>query len=251
MTDLPTPLSHAYLITGGGEDSRTALASQLAAAYLCQGDHPPCGRCKPCRKVAAGIHPDVTVIAPAPDKREITVDQARALRADAYIRPNEGVRKIYIIRPADALNPAAQNALLKVLEDGPDYAAFLLLTDQPGLLLDTIHSRCELLTLPPEQAKADPALVEKANGLVRLLLVGDELAVAERLVELELEKPKSDQLTALLAEAEGQAAKYLSQFPRRGTQILRALKICRENGVYHPNPGHTLGWLAAELFPRE
>lgn len=250
MTNLPNPLSHAYLITGGNEDSRTDLANRLASAYLCPESHPPCGHCQPCRKVAAGIHPDVTVATPATGKREITVDQVRALRSDVYIRPNEGARKVYIIRPADALNPAAQNALLKVLEDGPTYAAFLLLADQPGTLLGTVRFRCELLTLPPEDKNTDPTLVDKAEQLAQLLLEGDELAVAERLVDLELEKPKSDQLAILLAQAEIQTAKYLAQYPRRGAQVLGALKLCRENGAYHPNPGHTLGWLAAELFPQ-
>ena len=149
MMELPSPLSHAYLITGGSAEERDALAGRMAAAYLCRGERPPCGRCGPCRKVAAGAHPDIWRTAPAPDKREITVDQIRALRADAYIRPNEGARKVYIIHPADAMNPAAQNALLKVLEEGPSYAAFLLAAARPGLLLDTVRSRCELMALPP------------------------------------------------------------------------------------------------------
>lgn len=246
--ELPAPLSHAYLITGGSRESRDTLARRLTAAYLCEGECPPCGHCRSCRKVAADSHPDVVLTAPAPDKKEIGVDQARALRTDAYIRPNEGKRKVYIIDPADAMNPAAQNALLKVLEDGPAYAAFLLLAEQPGLLLDTVRSRCELLSLPPEERIPDPELLEKAEALAKLLLEGDEFAVAKGLVALELEKPKSDQLTELLAQTEEQVAKRLTQDPRRGVQILRALKTCRENAVYRPNPGQTLGWLATELF---
>lgn len=253
MTELPDPLSHAYLITGGSGDSRADLARRLTAAYLCRGElppggSPPCGKCPPCRKAAAGIHPDVAYTAPAPDKREITVDQIRALRSDAYIRPNEGRRKVYVIDPADAMNPAAQNALLKVLEDGPAYAAFLLLAHQPGLLLDTVRSRCELLTLSPEEAPPDPALVEQASSLAELLLGGDELACAQALVELELEKPKQDQLAALLGEVENQVSRRLPQNPRRGARVLRALKTCRENGVYRPGAGHTLGWLVTQVF---
>ena len=159
--ELPHPLSHAYLITGGSGDSRAALADRLTAAYLCEGPNPPCGQCRACRKVGGGAHPDVYRAAPAPDKREITVDQIRALRADAYVRPNEGRRKVYLINPADAMNPAAQNALLKVLEEGPAYAAFLLLAGQPGLLLDTVRSRCEPLSLPRAEAPPDPELLER------------------------------------------------------------------------------------------
>ena len=248
MTDLPNPLSHAYLISGGSGDSRAALAGRMAAAYLCRGGHPPCGRCGPCRKAAAGTHPDVWRASPAPDKREITVDQIRALRSDAYIRPNEGARKVYIIDPADAMNPAAQNALLKVLEEGPAYAAFLLLAAQPGLLLDTVRSRCEPIALPPEEDAPDPALLEQAAALAQLLLAGDELACAQALVGLELDKPKPGRLFALLAQVEALVSRRLAQDPRRGTKVLRALKACRDSAAYNPGAGLTLGWLQTQLF---
>lgn len=247
--DLPASLSHAYLVTGGSGESRAALAKRLTAAYLCEGDGPvPCGVCRHCRKVAEGIHPDVTVLGPPPDRREIGVDQARTLRSDAYIRPNEGKRKVYIVDPADAMNPAAQNALLKVLEDGPAYAAFLLLAAEPGRLLDTVRSRCEPFPLPPEETPVDPELAEQAEALAELLLTGDEFAVAKGLTALELERPRADQLAALLGEAENQIARRLAAHPARGARVLRALKARRENAVFNPGAGHTLGWIAAALF---
>ncbi len=248
MIELPTPLSHAYLITGGSGDSRAAFANRLAAAYLCQGDRPPCGMCRACRKVGKGAHPDLSRTAPPPDKAEISVDQIRALRADAYIRPNEGKRKVYVIDPADAMNPAAQNALLKVLEEGPAYAAFLLSTGKPGKLLDTVRSRCELLALPPEEASPSPELLARAQGLAELLLAGDELACAQALVELELSKPKAEELSALLLETENAVSRRLAEDPRRGARVLQALKTARENAVYRPGAGHTLGRLMTRLF---
>lgn len=250
MISLPNPLSHAYLLTGGSGDGRAALVRRLTAAYLCEGEgkDPPCGACRACRKVSAGTHPDVFLAAPAPDKREITVDQIRALRADAYIRPNEGKRKVYVIDPADAMNPAAQNALLKVLEEGPSYAAFLLSAAQPGLLLDTVRSRCELLTLPPEEPQPDPELLAQAASLAELLLTGDELAVAQALTALELQKLKGDQLSALLAQVENQASALLAQHPRRGVKVLQALKTCRDNAVFNPGAGLTLGLLITQIF---
>ena len=248
MRELPSPLSHAYLITGGSGDSRAELARRLTAAYLCGGDRPPCGQCRDCRKAAAGTHPDVSLTAPAPDRREIAVDQIRALRADAYVRPNQGARKVYVIHPADAMTPSAQNALLKVLEEGPAYAAFLLLAGEPGRLLDTVRSRCEPLSLPPEQAQPDPDTLRYAQELAQLLLTGDELAVAQALVELELSKPKADQLYALLAASEEQVSHRLTQSPRRGAQVLRALKACRDGAVYNPGTGLVLGLLQTQLF---
>ena len=248
--ELPNPLSHAYLITGGGGESRAALADRLTAAYLCDGPERavPCGACRSCRKVSAGTHPDVLRTTPAQGKREIAVDQIRALRSDAYIRPNEGSRKVYIIDPADAMNAAAQNALLKVLEEGPAYAAFLLLADQRGKLLDTVRSRCEPLTLPPEAPAPPPALLAQAGDLAHLLLTGDELSVAQALVELELQKPKPDQLSALLAEVENQVSRRLAQHPRRGAKVLGALITCRDNAVFNPSTGHTLGLLVTHIF---
>ena len=248
MMELPNPLSHAYLITGGGGDSRAAFAGRLAAAYLCEGDVPPCGRCRACRKVGKGSHPDLSRTAPPPDKAEITVEQIRALRADAYVRPNEGRRKVYVIDPADAMNPAAQNALLKVLEEGPAYAAFLLVSDRPGKLLDTVRSRCELLSLPREDALPGPELLERAERLAGLLLAGDELACAQALVELELSKPKAEELSALLLETERAVSRRLAREPRRGARGLLALKTARENAVYRPGTGHTLGQIITRIF---
>ena len=248
MMELPNPLSHAYLSTGGGGDSRAAFAGRLAAAYLCEGDVPPCGRCRACRKVGKGSHPDLSRTAPPPDKAEITVEQIRSLRADAYVRPNEGRRKVYVIDPADAMNPAAQNALLKVLEEGPAYAAFLLVSDRPGKLLDTVRSRCELLSLPREDALPGPELLERAERLAGLLLAGDELACAQALVELELSKPKAEELSALLLETERAVSRRLAREPRRGARVLQALKTARENAVYRPGTGHTLGQIITGIF---
>lgn len=245
---IPEPLSHAYLISGGSENSRAAYANRLAAAYLCEGEQVPCGRCRHCRKAEMGAHPDLIRISPLEGKREITVDQARTLRSDAYIRPNEGKRKVYLIDPADGMNAAAQNALLKVLEEGPQYTAFLLLAGEPGRLLETVRSRCEKLVLQPEDTKPDPELLEKAEELAGLLLEGDEMTVAEGLVQLEQEKLKSGQLTDLLVLTERCVSTRLAENPRRAVPLLKALKFCRDNSVYNPGPGHTLGWLVSTLF---
>ena len=148
---IPQPLSHAYIIAGGNAASRLALARRMTAAYLCERGPLPCGSCRHCKKAEADIHPDVFRLSLLEDKREITVGQTRALRADVFVQPNEAERKVYLIDPADAMNDESQNSLLKVLEDGPGYAAFLLLCANPGRLFSTIRSRCEILTLPPEE----------------------------------------------------------------------------------------------------
>ena len=91
-----------------------------------------------------GIHPDVTVVRDT-EHRELTVDAVRALRQDVYIRPNEAARKVYIIADSRQLNERDQNVLLKIVEEGPPYAAFLFCADSPAALLETVRSRCVLL----------------------------------------------------------------------------------------------------------
>lgn len=156
-------LSHAYILAGPAGSGKRTLARLLAAALLCEGQasphagEKPCLACPHCRKVMKDIHPDLIRI--GDDGHDINVSQARALRADAYIRPNEGARKVYLIENAQTMNPSAQNALLKLLEEGPAYAAFLLLTDHAAALLPTVRSRCQVLSLSPvSQAQAEAYL---------------------------------------------------------------------------------------------
>ena len=157
-------LSHAYLLAGPEGSGRHTLARLLAAAMLCRqpGETGFCGRCTHCKKVFGGIHPDVIAIHGPAEGKPISVDQVRDLRSDAYIRPNEGQRKIYILEQAQTMNASAQNAMLKLLEEGPSYAAFLLLTDQAGSMLQTIRSRCEQLSLlPVPPAECEQWLIER------------------------------------------------------------------------------------------
>lgn len=160
-------LAHAYILAG--EDGPAeALGRSLAAAMVCTGtEEKPCGLCRNCRKALGDIHPDVIHLAPEEGK-DFTVAQARALRTDAYITPNEGARKVYVLHQAQRMNLQAQNALLKVLEEGPRYAAFLLLTDNAQSFLPTIQSRCETVRVHPAGAggERDPAWEELAQALL-------------------------------------------------------------------------------------
>ena len=144
-------LSHAYILSGPQGSGRHTLARLLAQAMVCTAEdsRKPCGCCPQCRKAAEGYHPDIVVITGPAEGKPITVDQIRSLRADAHIRPNEAQRKVYLLEEADQMNASAQNAMLKLLEEGPAYAAFLLLAGNEGGLLETVRSRCEELSLSP------------------------------------------------------------------------------------------------------
>lgn len=156
-------LSHAYLISGPAGSGKTTLAGLLAAAMVCSGGgETPCGHCPGCKKALGGIHPDIIHVDFLEGKREILIEQTRQMRADAFVRPNEAQRKVYIIHHADAMNARAQNSILKLLEEGPAYAAFLLLAENPGSVLITIRSRCEGAALSPvTAAEAEAVLKEK------------------------------------------------------------------------------------------
>lgn len=139
-------IAHFYLISGPVGSGRHTLARLLAAAILCQGRDRPCLHCGPCHKVMAGTHPDFITV-DDPEKKTVPVDLIRQARADMYVMPNESDRKIYLFPRAQDMGIPGQNALLKVLEEPPEYGVFLLLTDNPEKLLPTVRSRCVELNL--------------------------------------------------------------------------------------------------------
>lgn len=141
--------SHCYLITGPAGSGKHTLARLFAAAVQCQKEaNMPCMECPQCRKVLKGIHPDLIYVDDT-DHKEIPIKLVRTIVADAYVKPNEGYKKIYVFEHAEKLSVGDQNALLKLLEEPPSHALFLLLIPNANLLLATIRSRCPELALNP------------------------------------------------------------------------------------------------------
>ncbi|GEJ59146.1 DNA polymerase III subunit delta' [Anaeromyxobacter diazotrophicus] len=168
-------LHHAYLFAGPEGVGKGTAARLLAQAANCEGGAAsgsaagfrtdPCGACGPCRKIARGTHPDVLALAEervmakagrwepkggrTPSK-DIVVDQVRDLVDHRLsLRRFEGRRRFVVIDPADALNPQAQNALLKTLEEPPADTTLVLVASSPDALLPTIRSRCARLAFAP------------------------------------------------------------------------------------------------------
>ena len=141
--------SHFYLIAGPQGSGKHTLAKLLAAAIECQDTGRPCLRCSTCRKVMGDLHPDVIRVAD-PEHKNVAVKVVRQFRDDVFIRPNEAAYKIYVLD--QDLGVEGQNALLKILEEPPQYGVFFLLTDNPEKILPTVRSRCvELQLLPLSQ----------------------------------------------------------------------------------------------------
>ena len=148
--------SHFYLLTGPAGSGKHTLARLLAAALMCDSSQRPCMTCTACRKILSGIHPDFITVED-PEHKNVAVKLIRQVRDDMFIRPNEGSHKIYFL--PQALGTEGQNALLKILEEPPDYGVFILLAENPETLLPTVRSRCvELKLLPLDQTTMQPIL---------------------------------------------------------------------------------------------
>ena len=137
-------ISHFYLISGPEGSGKHTLARLLAAAILCREKRKPCLTCNPCRKVMEGNHPDFITVED-PEHKTTAVKIVRQFREDVFIRPNESEYKIYLF--PQELGLEGQNALLKILEEPPQYGVFILLSDNPDKLLPTVRSRCTELKM--------------------------------------------------------------------------------------------------------
>ena len=141
-------LPHACVLESGTAEERMALAKDLAKALVCKsGVNRPCNTCDACRKADGGNHPDILFVGPENGRKTISVETVRNMRDNAYVLPNEADRKVYIIDPADTMQDYAQNALLKILEEPPSYATFLLLCTTKASLLPTVLSRTAVYSL--------------------------------------------------------------------------------------------------------
>ncbi len=142
-------VSHAYIFHGEAGMGKKLLADAFACALQCEeGGAAACGRCKSCMQAASGNHPDIIRV--THEKASIGVDDIRLqINGDIQIKPYSSPYKIYIIEDGDKLTEAAQNALLKTMEEPPEYAVLLLLVSNITVLLPTILSRCVQLNLKP------------------------------------------------------------------------------------------------------
>ena len=162
------------LIFAGAETREAALA--VAQSLNCLApiesrlpspeSRDACGACVACRRIARGVHPDVIVVEPG-DNGSIKIDQIRDVIDRAGYRPFEGKRRVVIVDGAETMMSAAQNALLKTLEEPPASSVFILLTPTPDMLLATVLSRCIRLTFA---AAAEPAVDSDARDIAQQAL---------------------------------------------------------------------------------
>jgi len=141
-------VSHAYILNGEKGAGKKMLANLFATTLLCEKAGPdPCNECHSCRQAESGNHPDIIKVTHE-KPNTISVDDIREqVNNTILIKPYQGPYKIYIIPQADMMSVQAQNALLKTIEEPPEYAVIMLLTENADTLLPTIASRCVMLKL--------------------------------------------------------------------------------------------------------
>lgn len=223
-------LAHALLLRGPAGIGKEAFAHALAQRLLCE--QPPadaaafaCGRCPACVWFAAGTHPDLKRVVPEADLEEeeavegatesgrsrstqIRIQQIRELEDFVFIGSHRGQARIVLLRPAEAMNQAAANALLKMLEEPPANVYFIIVSDRWRRLLPTVRSRCRQLAFGrPATAQAQHWLQAKQVDARWLALSGGAplTALAEH------ERGRAPQLAQLIADLSQTPADILAQ----------------------------------------
>jgi DNA polymerase-3 subunit delta' len=224
-------IGHAYAFCGPDGIGRKSFAREFALPAMCtemDGRTEPCGRCAACRLSAAGTNPDLSVIAGDPGRATIGVETVRALEEDIATAPTVSARKVYIIDRSEKLTVQAQNALLKTIEEPPEYVMLILICSNPALLIDTVRSRITRLDFarnsPEEVLTAYRAgrgdkgelsrdderfVVSYADGIIGRALQLNDFGLFGRLRE---------ELLDALSALEGRA----SVFRRRFTELFTA-----------------------------
>lgn len=168
-------IAGTYLFVGAEGIGKTTLAKAFAEAAAClnptRDPFDACGVCESCRRCTSGTQPEIVLIPPAGEQTQIWQFWDRDSRPSGILQhslpftPTIGKRRVFIIERADTLTESAANSLLKVLEEPPPYALFLLIVPHAGRLLPTILSRSQILRLMPAAPSALAVYLEKYHAL--------------------------------------------------------------------------------------
>jgi len=250
-------LSHAYIVSAASEEARNARAQELAQALVCSGEgQRPCFNCRDCRKAAAGIHPDIILVERQQDdsggrKKEIYVDQVRYMVGDSYVLPNEAARKVYIVHDADTMNPSAQNAALKLLEEPPASAAFILCAANAEKLLPTVRSRCVEMHINAQEQAENTQAEELAKQFLQRASAGDRAELLKWCAKNESMDVKSarDFVDAVCAELADMLCmrEPLPGIDRKSAaELLELMARCRDYLGANTGVKHIFGLLAVD-----
>jgi len=203
-------LGHAYLISGPSGLGKQKMSESLAATILCEAAEladRPCRRCRGCALFESNNHPDLKRLNPENGSKNIAVEQVRELTEFYRLKSHYLGYKIGLVHPADLMNAAAANAILKTLEEPPPLALLILVSDRPGLLPQTVTSRCHNINVQiPSWGQTEKWLAAELRGrkewavFEELTLIGAPLDVL-RQIETEAGTLLNDVIDALDAVA--------------------------------------------------
>jgi len=231
---------HGLLFAGPDGVGKRTCAIMLAKALNCTESGPDdfCDTCAQCRKIDAGVHADVQFVRPEDESSSIRIQQIRQLLETLHLRPLEGRHKVYIIDPADAMNDAASNALLKGLEEPPDDTSFILVTSNPQALLVTVRSRSQTYSFGPltlaelRSFSSDELALRSARGSIGFLKSLDLPTLKQRrdaaLEFLEIAIQAKEEQFGEMISAGGDLARSKTEF----SPYLNSLAILLEDVLY-------------------
>ncbi|HET7923006.1 MAG TPA: DNA polymerase III subunit delta' [Gammaproteobacteria bacterium] len=226
-------LPHALLLSGVSGTGKRLFARAFAQRILCQAPEQgcACGVCRACAQFQAGSHPDYHELGIPEDKTVITVPLVRELIGALSLTSQYGGRRVALIEPADAMNTAAANALLKTLEEPGSDTLLMLVTARPARLPATIRSRCQVLRMLPPSA--DDALAwlsahaPRKDWPVLLGLAGNAPLAALRLAAAPESGTRLEMFHALADMAAGKLNPlgYAREWSAKDADVLLILRL--------------------------
>ena len=207
-------LPHALLLHGPAGTGKREFALSLAEALLCNNNNSTlntaCGTCSACSLLQAETHPDFFMVEPEEEGKAIKIDQIRGLIEKLTLSSHAGGYKIAIINPAEAMNSASANSLLKTLEEPPSDTIIILVSSKPSVLPATVRSRCQMLRmdLPGRQIALNwlqQHIQDENRANILLDMTGGSPLNAKRLADESLDEAYQVMLQDWLALGRGQA----------------------------------------------
>lgn len=250
-------LAHALMLEGPMGVGKTTLASAMVAKLLCREKTArACGQCRSCILLAAAAHPDYFDLQPEEGSEVIKVDQVRTMISKLDLTTSISERKVAYIHPAECMNAAAANALLKSLEEPAGDTVLILVSDNPGRLPVTIRSRCQAISVKQpanrdvlgwlEQNSSQTS--EQAEAAL-LAAGGSPLRALQYLQSPDLDAYKSVRSAlAMLLERPGAVSMVNSQLIElEPTDLWRWLSICTGEVIKSSMAGLAASWLPANV----
>ena len=233
-------LSHAYLLSGDRGCGKKTVCNYVTHMIMCSSKT-ACMQCNGCMTVSSGANPDVTRISNE-DKASIGVDKIREMIRDVYVRPIISDKKVIIIENAHLLTKGAQNALLKVIEEPPEYAVFFLLCDSKSGILPTIISRVNTVSIPPLGVNYLKKIVPEASDFLYHYCQGNPGRLMELKDDEELQDQRDHACEAVLSLASDDGYgmySYISLFeagrPQANTMMDLMLMFVRDVMLHKSN----------------